>query len=239
MADQKNCPKTTNLTRGEIRFTEIKTLVILLLIFCAMSEKAISQNRILDSSTHYLRIGEQPEWDEFANHTVQKELTLSFEVSDQTERTISLRQSDVKQNWTVLLNDQKIGSLATDGNDMRVYFKILPERIKLGENKLTIRPAANIGDDIVISEITLHERPLNKLLDEAYIDIEIIDEKTHRPVPAKITIVDAKRTLQTTGTLPAKHLAIRPGTVYTGTGRIFADDTSRKIYHFRGERIRV
>ncbi|HKH59726.1 MAG TPA: hypothetical protein VKA49_02785, partial [Flavitalea sp.] len=123
-----------------------------LLILLSMMSSA--QTRVLDSSSHHLRNGNEPEWDEFANSHPKKELIISFDVSSKNQHTLSITQYDVKQNWNVLLNDQKVGSLVVDGNEMRTYFKLVPELLLSGKNKLSIQPASTVIDDIVISEIT-------------------------------------------------------------------------------------
>jgi len=199
-----------------INFTGLKLCSLLLVFICFSS---YAQTRILDSSTYLLRIGDQPEWEEFANTPANRELNILFNAHNKTEHTLSLRQYDVKQTWNILLNDHKVGILVTDGNEMRTYYTLPREALKNGENKLTIQAATNNPDDIVLREITLYERPLEKVLTEATVHIEVTDRKTNKPLPARITIVDAKKILQTTGTKPADHLAIRPGSVYTGNGK--------------------
>lgn len=201
-------------------FIRLNLYGILFLILTLLSKNSVAQTRVLDNSAHHLRITDQPEWQEFATSAVKKELIILFNVMKKKEHTISLVQYDVKQNWNVLLNDRKVGSLVTDGNKMRIYYELLPEFIKMGENKLTIQTETTVPDDIVISEITLDERPLKKLLTEATVDIEVIDKETNNPLPSRITIVDRKRILQSTGTNVTNHLAIRPGFVYTGNGKV-------------------
>ena len=193
--------------------------IVLALCTC-VSRRAVSQIRILDSNTHVLRNGDQAEWEEFANRNIKKQLTLQFSNSNKTELTLSLVQYDVKQNWNVLVNDRKIGALAADGNTMRMYYKIPNEILQTDANTLSIQAGSTVPDDVVISEIMLHERPMEKILSESTIDIDILEAKTNKPIPSRITIVDRKKILQLTGTAPAAHLAIRPGFIYTGNGSV-------------------
>ena len=208
----------------------------LLALFIFHSFISYPQQRFLDSSNHLLRTGNQAEWAEFENIPVQKELTILFNTHNQSEQALSLRQYDVKQDWNILLNDQKIGSLVTDGNAMRTYFKLLPGKLKNGENKLTIQASTNIPDDIMVSEFVLHEQPVGQLLTQAAIEIEIIDRKTNKPIPARITIVDSEKILQSTGTKPTDQLAVRPGFIYTANGKAFIPVPAGKyiIYAGRG-----
>jgi hypothetical protein len=177
-----------------------------------------AQTRVLDSFSHHLRNGNEPEWDEFANSLPKKELIISFDVSSKNQHTLSITQYDVKQNWNVLVNDQKVGSLVVDGNKMRTYFKLVPELLISGKNKLSIQPASTVIDDIVISEITIDERPLEAVLGESTVNVDVIERKTNKFVPSRITIVDKKRILQSTATKAEDHVAVRPGFVYTASG---------------------
>lgn len=231
--DFVNLRKLYFLQTGLKRFDFSGILVLTCILFSTIS---FAQVRVLDSSSHHLRISDQPEWEEFANSTPKKELVIRFDIKEKTQHTVSLVQYDVKQNWSVFLNDRKIGPLVMDGNKMRIYFELMPEVIRIGENKLTIKTETTIPDDIVISEITLDERPLEKLLTEARVDIDVIDRKTNNPIPSRITIVDKQRILQSTGTKAANHLAIRPGFVYTADGKVSLQVPSGEyiIYAGRG-----
>ena len=195
----------------------LSSVVTTLLILLATITSA--QTRVLDSSSHHLRNGNEPEWDEFANSHPKKELVISFDVSSKNEHTLSITQYDVKQNWNILLNDQKIGSLVVDGNQMRTYFKLAPELLISGKNKLAIQPASTVIDDIVISEITIDERPFEEVLGESTVHVDVIEGKTNKLIPARITIVDKKGILQSTATKMEEHVAVRPGFVYTGSGK--------------------
>ena len=192
---------------------------VLMILFVLLSGMSSAQTRILDSSLHHLRNGTEPEWDEFANSNPKKELVVFFHVSGKSPQTLSITQYDVKQNWNVLLNDHKVGTLVVDGNTMKTYFKLLPEFFISGKNKFSIRPSSSVIDDIVISEVAIDERPVQTVLSESSVDVEVFERKTNNLVPARITIVDKKRILQSTGTKAENHVAVRPGFVYTGSGK--------------------
>ena len=196
------------------RLIRLLPLVFILLLASA----AEAQTRIVDSNTYHLRVSDDPEWDEFAGTSPKNELSITFPIGGTTEHTLSLVQYDVKQNWNLFINDKKAGSLMTDGNKMRVYYKLKPELIQAGENTLKIKSDATVSDDIVISEITIDNRPLEKVLSEATIDLRVLDKVSQQSIPSRITIVDRNNVLQSTGTKPMNTLAIRPGLVYTSTG---------------------
>lgn len=191
-----------------------------LMIVVLISNSSYAQIRLPDSKAHHLRLTNEPEWEEFVKSIPKPELNARFQIDEKIEHTISFVQYDVKQDWDVLLNDQKIGSLVTDGNKIRIYFQLKPSLLTVGENSLTIRCKSKVADDIVISEINLEARPVSKILTEDTVDINVMDQKTRKGIPARLTIVDRQKTLQSTGTIPADHLAIRPGFVYTASGQV-------------------
>ena len=192
---------------------------VLMTLLSLISLMSSAQIRFADSSSHHLRSSNELEWDEFANGIPKKELTIFFDVSGKHQHSLSITQYDVKQNWNVLLNDKKIGSLVVDGNKMRTYFDLLPEFLVIGKNKLSVQPASQVADDIVISEITIDERPRATLLSQSTVNIEVLERKTNKAIPARITIVDKKSILQETGTNNENRVAVRPGFIYTGSGR--------------------
>src|ERR1700730_14211933 len=151
---------------------------LLALLFC-IANLASGQKHILDRTMHHLRIGNQPEWDEFAKIPVEKELLIHFKaLENKTEQALCLRQYDVKQVWRILLNGSIIDSLIVDGNDMRTYFKIPPATLINGENILSIQAAGKITDDIMVGEFILDDRSLEKVLSEVSIDFEVVDGKS-------------------------------------------------------------
>ena len=50
-------------------------------------------------------------------------------------------------------------------------------------------------------------------------EIEVVDADTQQHLPARLTIVDEDGALQSTGAASNHHLAVRPGIVFTSTGR--------------------
>ena len=78
------------------------------LVQCSVSG-AIS---ILDSTCH-LGVPGEPEWSPFEGKAPKgSELTLRFDSSsDGTEKTLFIRQEDVKQDWVVTLNGRSLGNL--------------------------------------------------------------------------------------------------------------------------------
>jgi len=212
-------------------------LKIVFLLSVLIGLNAFSQKQVLDASMHHLRNGNPAEWKNFSKHPAETQLVLSFSSDiDSTEHSISLRQSDVKQLWQVLLNNRLLNSLVIDGNDMKVYFSVPPGSLFPGRNELKVISASQVVDDIEVGEILLDARPLNQVLTETEVQIEIREDKSNALLPSRITVVDSKGSLHTTGTEPSKELAIRPGMIYTASGKISLQLPAGKytIYAGRG-----
>src|ERR1700752_4260 len=114
---------------------------------------AFSQKQMLDASMHHLRNGNPEEWKNFSKLPADTQLVFNFPSNiNSTEYTISLRQSDVKQSWQGLLNNQLLTLLVIDGNDMKVYFRVPPGSLLSGQNELKITSASTVVDDIEVGE---------------------------------------------------------------------------------------
>lgn len=192
-------------------------LLIVLAIFFVGS--GYGQTQVLDNSRHHLRNGEKREWSEFSVQA-ERELDLRFSSHENlSNQTLSLRQYDVKQNWRVRINDHDLGILVSDEKDIIAYFSIPPGTLREGENALQIKCTVEVPDDILISDITLYTRSSDEVLSDATLDIIVSEHGSNLLLPARITIVNEKRSLQTVSAFPEGDLAIRPGYVYTGNGK--------------------
>lgn len=214
-----------------------RQIVFCCFLFLNLSNFAEGQQKLLDPSMHLLRTGETPEWDEFKNGAAKKELTLKFAGRENAgEQTLQLRQYEVKHDWQVLLNGKKLGMLATDVNDMIVYFKVPEKSITGGENILQVMTVSKTAEDILVGEIVLHDKPLEALLNESVISLSVTEKKAGKPVPCRVTIINEKRVMQSVSVEPAKELATRPGTVYSlnGTMTIGLPAGRYTIYAGRG-----
>lgn len=194
--------------------------ILLLCLFIFFGFEGKGQKQILDSLMHYVRNGNQPEWDEFNNLSPLEELNIQFQaIENLTEQTIQLRQYDVKQSWQVMLNSNKLGALVTDMNDMIIYLTVPPKAIHSGMNTLRILPASKVTDDISVGQIILHERTQNEVLNAATLELEVVDTKSDSPIPCRITITNSAGVLQMALATSADQLAVRPGSVYTVSGK--------------------
>ena len=170
-----------------------------------------------------MRNGTAPQWEEFpvANEGNRLKLTFRAEPENQ-DKCLALRQYNVNEEWKVLLNDQVLGELALDEKDMVSYFSLPKELLRTGKNTIEILPAVprtaeGRGNDIRVGHISLIPLPLEKALHQATVEIEVREGNTL--LPCRITITDASGTLHPVGGASNSAQAIRPGFLYTATGK--------------------
>jgi hypothetical protein len=205
-------PRQTGMKKGALIF-------LCLWIVLLTSNRGLAQLQMLDPGWHHVRNSGSREWSEFPADATNKKLEIQFiSEANRGEQTLSLRQYDVKLNWRVVLNGRVLGSLAGDEKDLINYFRIPPNALTT-ENSLEIACADAQADDIKIGQITLHHAPLNKVLTESNIAVEVVDVETKQLIPSRITITNGEGILQTVIGTATNALAIRPGYIYTGNGR--------------------
>jgi hypothetical protein len=203
-----------------LSYVEVRNCVLLGIVTSFFALQGFSQSVAIDTAMHYLRNGEAKEWASFPTIVKEKQLTLHFQSeTGNTPATLSLRQYDVKQNWRIVLNDKDIGGLAQDEKDMYSYFSVPPGLLHNSRNILVIKAADGTPDDIRIGQIRLHDRTLKEILSQATVDITVIEEGTGKGMPSRITITDRNGILQTVTATPSNSLAVRPGYVYSATGK--------------------
>jgi len=190
-------------------------------VFLAAGTAALAQPRTLDADLHHLRIDGPREWSQFPEAPEASALELAFEATpNEGEATLRLRQQDVKQSWRVRLNDEPLGTLIQDENDLALALPVPPKALKAGRNVLNIEQ--DIGprsapDDIRVGEISLDLRPKLDVLNEASLEIRVTeDSKTS--VPCRVTIVDERGALTPLHVEPSPRLAVRTGVIYTADG---------------------
>ncbi len=175
---------------------------------------------ILDSSEHHLGTAGHPEWQWFENKTPESDtLLLKFNSkANEHEGTLFIRQEDVKTDWRVKVNDRALGTLALMDVPMVSTLAVPPGTLRDGENTITISPSAT-GDDIILREISFVEAPVAEAVNEASLEITVIDSDSQDPLPCRITIVDEKKNLPPIYAYPGQNLAVRAGVIYSGNGR--------------------
>ncbi|MCE9527304.1 MAG: hypothetical protein K8R36_14755, partial [Planctomycetales bacterium] len=188
--------------------------------FTACSAEPVAAPQVLTEKMYHLRAAGPREWSDFPEQAEAAFLELKFATKKNTsEHALLLRQQDVKQSWRVLLNGEKIAGLTADENDMIVALPIPAGKLKEGENVLRIEQEGKLVDDVRVGQIVLHSRPVTSVLVEATIQIDLRDADFGQPLPGRLTIVNEAGALQTVGAASSKTTAVRPGVVYTSTGR--------------------
>jgi len=105
---------------------------------------------------------------------------------------------------------------------MAIYFAVPPARLVDGENVLRVEQDTRrrkTPDDVRVGEIVLDSRTMNEVFAEATVEVEVRDAKTGQTIPSRLTVLNDDGALQTTAAESNDHLAVRPGIVYTSTGR--------------------
>lgn len=167
----------------------------------------------------HLRSEGDREWSSFPEQAMATLLDREFQSAANPESwTLTLRQQDVKQTWDVRINDQLIGRLVRDENDLRSDFEIPTGTIVDGQNRLTILQAGRMdADDIRVGEIQIHATAPNLLRRGATLEVVLTDQD-EVPIPGRITIVDFAGTLMPLGAKSTTGLAVREGVLYTADG---------------------
>ncbi|MGZ0167928.1 MAG: CehA/McbA family metallohydrolase [Planctomycetales bacterium] len=137
---------------------------------------------VITSQMHHLRQMEPREWSTFPEKAEATKLELKFEAKAAArERCLSLRQQDVKDNWTISLNGEQLGKLHVNEIDMRVYYEVGFDLVKDGENTLTIEcPKGRKPDDIRVGEITLLSENKETVLRGGTLAISVMERRPLR-----------------------------------------------------------
>jgi hypothetical protein len=187
----------------------------------AEAQPAAPPNLLLDAQLRHVRREGEREWADFPEQPESNQFSVRFEVPEGTTwRTLRLRQVDVRQSWSVRLNDRELGSLVADENDQIRLLSIPPGTLRPEENELTIAQGtgSTAVDDIRVGAAELLELDAEEFLRQASLRVRIEDEHTGAPLPGRLTITDAAGVLQPVLAGRDERLAVRTGVVYCGDG---------------------
>lgn len=197
----------------------IRHLVLITIVVISFIHPGIAQKRSIDLTTHHLRNADSTEWSEFTTQP-ERQLLVKFTAQrNATAQTLSLRQYDVKQRWDILINDRDIGNLVADEKDLMAYIPVPDGVLRDGENTLIIKCAAAEPDDIKVGEIALDRRAYFNVFTEANLDVSVFETGLNNLIPARITVVNDKRSLGKVVGTPPEIVAVRTGYAYTGSGK--------------------
>ena len=195
----------------------MKYSVLILLVLAAVRSPAVGDAVFTDRGIQHVRNGaadSSPEWTGFpvVPESSVYERTFSAKAT-QKEFTLRLVQQDVKQIWTVTLNDSNIGQLHRDENAIETVLPIPAGVIRDGENHLVITTKSKTPDDIRIGSVEILPTDPASLLNEAGLKISVTDADTKAAVPCRITVLHENR-LMTTAAESTDESAVRPGVIY-------------------------
>lgn len=197
----------------------MKTLafVSVLAMVCQLAPAAV---RTIESRRLHLGTAGDPEYDIFAAKPVDgRRLDLKFNATpNRSEATLFLWQDDVKQDWVVELNGKKIGTLFLMEAPLIHSLRVPPGALREGENVLSIVPPKAI-DNIFVGDIRLDDRPAAVAINQATLEIQVVDPDKKVGLPCRLTVVDEKGVLVPLYAEPSPNVAVRPGVAYTGNGQ--------------------
>lgn len=178
-----------------------------------------ADTKVLFAPLRHLRSGATREWSDFPEQSAGDRLTVSFSAEANTApQTLTLRQQDVKQRWSLVLNGRPLAKLAPDENDLVATVTVPAGALKSGANTLVIEAGSQAPDDIWLGDIRLDPRPPSEALAAATVKVEIISAENGKPLPGRITIVNADGALAALANVSNATHAVRPGVVYTAEG---------------------
>jgi len=193
--------------------------------------------RVLQEPVVHLRSGDKPEWDLFANQTPEG---ARFDLRFQGERNIGpsslfIYQDDVKLDWRIELNGQRLGSLFLMEAPLVKALEIREGRLVDGENRLSLIPPSG-NDDIVAGPFEIDSRPLSDVLSETTLEIFVKQTDNGQGIPCRITVLDRKGALAALKAFTGQNLAVRPGVIYTanGSARLGVRAGDYTVYATRG-----
>jgi hypothetical protein len=197
----------------------MKLVVAIIFLVLAQLATADTTPLVLNAGRVHLGTPGSPEWDWFENDPARPgRLDLPFRATpNRSEATLLVRQDDVKEEWLVEVNGQRVGKLFLMEADLTHAIALPAGVLRDGDNVLSIIPPRE-KDDVILREIAIDARPLAEALHEATLEVTV-EEPDHGALAARITIVDEQGALAPVIAAPGELLAVRPGVVYTGSGR--------------------
>lgn len=176
---------------------------------------------VVSPRMHHLRSEPAREWAEFPAQAEGAELTLDFDsTANLVERTLRLRQRDVKQVWRVAINGQDVARLPQDEAAIVNYVPLPAGTLRDGRNTLRVSSADKASDDVLVGEIAIVDRPARDVVQDATVDVVVREEPGGQPIPSRVTVADQQGALVSLGNASDADHAVRPGVVYSRTGAV-------------------
>ena len=199
---------------------KLALIITAMFLFVSSAIAVSAEITIIDRERHDLRLGDTREWSRFpANSQGPRWQTTFSAKKNGGPHTLVIRQHDVRLIWNVLLNGKTIGRLQQDENEMLSHWEIPAGTLTDGENTLAIEGSGSRSDDITIGPIHWIRSTPKSWLNEASVEIEVLQAGLNQPVSCRLTIVDMDGALVPVGAESGDQLAVRTGVVYCGNGK--------------------
>ena len=195
--------------------------LLLFIHLTVVGEESQALWKNLHEDIHHLGIPGFPEWDDFSDRTAEgRDLTLTLPGLVSTNKsTLLVYQNDVKERWELRMNGHSIGTLSLIEQSQVTTFSLKNEWLNPVKNILTVH-APKAVDDIEIGNLRWHPHPEEVSLNTATINVDVLEEGSNSPVPCRITVVDELNALFPVFPMETEKLAIRPGVIYSGNGKV-------------------
>lgn len=173
-----------------------------------------ADERIIQREMTHVRNGDVREWSDFPEKSENERLIQTFQASaNSTEYSLRILQQDIKQQWDIRLNDQKLGQLHRDENAIEGYWSIPGGLLQDGENTLEISTTSRVPDDIRLGRISIFDAAVRAYLGEHEFSAVVRDADRAALLPSRLTIL-RDDVLMTTGNESGDGMAVRPGVIY-------------------------
>ncbi|MDX1564826.1 MAG: CehA/McbA family metallohydrolase [Phycisphaeraceae bacterium] len=194
----------------------------------------------IDSKIHHLGNDDIADWsDRSTTKPEGKSLTVRFKAKANRTgpHTLQIHQENIhNKNWLVKINGKQVGRLKPFKGVMQHYLSIPAGVLKDGANTLSITNKRGWKDDILVGRLQLHDEPLAAVLQLGQIMLRVTDTETGRPVPARVTLVNAHEQPAVLYDAESEKTAVREGLIYVlgGGDRFNLQAGTYRFYATRG-----
>ncbi|MCA9045101.1 MAG: CehA/McbA family metallohydrolase, partial [Planctomycetaceae bacterium] len=209
---------------------KLPTAFACLAIWLTAPARADDSTLELTSDVIHLRSGSldgPAEWSEFEGSTPVPEWEGEFDWEQDNEANtetvlgstacLEVHQRDVKQDWRIHLNGKEVGKLIRDENPLVFYVPLSQDDLKQGKNTFRVFSSGQEVDDITLGPVVMHPESQAELFNECVVDLNV--SHLDGPTPCRITIIAWCGDLQQVESFSDSTLAVRPGVIYSGTGK--------------------
>ncbi len=203
----------------------------------AALQDARAVERILEAGARHLGNDRTPDWTEAPSEPEAVDLELRFESpANAGEWVLLVEQRHVSDAWSLALNGRRIARLVRHDDRRLQRYRVPAGALVDGENLLAVAPERP-GDDITFGPVRLVETSLRALLDLRTLRLEVREQGSGRPLPARLTLRraedDAPAEIYDLSEAP---LPLRPGLVYLADrpAEIEAPAGRLRVYASRG-----